>query len=370
MKTYRQHVKSDGVKWFVTTIAILLIGVILAGIITEGFTDHNPYCWFGHEYGEDGLCIKCGAEKPAEDPDKGSSGMYIPEEIEGQGIKVTRRIVSISEYEEYGVSPLAENAVLLTATISPSNVPGARVDWFIVWENSESEFASNKNVDDFVTVEANGNLTAVISCLQPFGETIVVRAVSTEDPEIYATCSIEYVKRISGVTIDKVNDSTDFTLGQVNTYSYNVSYGIGTLEGELNIDSVVIVPSTDIQNRVTSGLGSAYGSQFLARTSITANIDSVISPFDFIEDVRSGGEPMEYNVYCKRAFNNVLDGADISHGDQQSYVTVSLNYTYNYLDEVVSSGTSTGKDFYISRGSLENYVVVQDVTLDQSVIVF
>lgn len=68
MKTYRQHVRSDATKWAVTALAILLIGVILAGIITDGFQDANPYCWFGHEYDENGICAKCGEEKPAEEP--------------------------------------------------------------------------------------------------------------------------------------------------------------------------------------------------------------------------------------------------------------------------------------------------------------
>lgn len=63
MRTY----KRDSMKWAVTALAILLIGVILAGIITDGFQDGNPYCWFGHEYDENGICTKCGAEKLVEE---------------------------------------------------------------------------------------------------------------------------------------------------------------------------------------------------------------------------------------------------------------------------------------------------------------
>lgn len=60
MKTYRQHVISDGKKWVVVFLAILLIVVAITCYVTDGFTNFNPYCWFGHNYNENGICTNCG----------------------------------------------------------------------------------------------------------------------------------------------------------------------------------------------------------------------------------------------------------------------------------------------------------------------
>ncbi len=50
-------------------LAILLVAVIICGVITQGFQVWTTCGCFGHNYGEDGKCTRCGEEKPADKPE-------------------------------------------------------------------------------------------------------------------------------------------------------------------------------------------------------------------------------------------------------------------------------------------------------------
>lgn len=47
-------------------VSTLLLAVILCAILTNGFLEWNRYCVFGHDYGENNKCIRCGKDKPIE----------------------------------------------------------------------------------------------------------------------------------------------------------------------------------------------------------------------------------------------------------------------------------------------------------------
>lgn len=63
-RNFYSHVRGDRIKWVITAIAFLVIAAILTAILTKGFTDFNPFCWFGHEFLH-GECSKCGAVQQA-----------------------------------------------------------------------------------------------------------------------------------------------------------------------------------------------------------------------------------------------------------------------------------------------------------------
>ena len=198
---FGQHVRSDRSKWAVTAIAILLIGVILAAILTNGFKDGNPYCWFGHDYDENGICIKCGAEKPAEDPDKEDPDKQ-PDEDKDELSNLAITPALSKGVRLYAARPtVLENNVItqtLTAFIEPADADNQSVTWSIAWQNPASAFATGKTVTDYVTVEPEsaGSLTATVSCLQDFGEKVLITVTSNDNAEIYATCVCDYLQRV------------------------------------------------------------------------------------------------------------------------------------------------------------------------------
>jgi hypothetical protein len=64
MSKLTKHVKSDKVKWVFTGIIVVLLAGACATSIAMGIR-HNG--WFSelcnHEYGDDGICTKCGSEQ-------------------------------------------------------------------------------------------------------------------------------------------------------------------------------------------------------------------------------------------------------------------------------------------------------------------
>lgn len=218
MKTYRQHVRSDATKWAVTALAILLIGVILAGIITDGFQDANPYCWFGHEYDENGICAKCGEEKPAEEPVE-EPVEDIVEDVEGNA-SVYRLAIKKAVVQQATEAP----SVTLTATITPSTAQNKLVDWTVAWANPDSDFASGKDVEEYVTVvpASDGALTATVTCLQAFDrDEYVIITCTSRDSKATAECVVSFEGQASVMNITSTaSTSSD---GKITYYTINTN---------------------------------------------------------------------------------------------------------------------------------------------------
>lgn len=120
-------------------------------------------------------------------------GLIVSDQSDGNGIALTKTVIPVEQYADYGVSALSESAITLTATVTPSYASDKRLDWIIDWENPSSAWATGKNVTDHVTVSptTDGALTAVVSYRQAFGESIIVTARSRSNPSAYATCKFD-----------------------------------------------------------------------------------------------------------------------------------------------------------------------------------
>lgn len=74
------HEKSDRRKWAAITIVVLLIiAAIVLGVLSNWYTDFNKYCVFGHDYGEDNKCVRCGKDKPIENEPEAEPQAFVSE---------------------------------------------------------------------------------------------------------------------------------------------------------------------------------------------------------------------------------------------------------------------------------------------------
>lgn len=131
-------------------------------------------------------------------PDTG--GMTIADgNIESNGISLMSAKIATADYAAYGITAQAENAYTLTAAITPSDANNQLVDWGIAWKNSSSAWANGKTVTDYVTVTTatDGALTANISCLQAFGEQVIITCTSRDNPNANATCTVDYAQKLT-----------------------------------------------------------------------------------------------------------------------------------------------------------------------------
>ena len=164
-----EHKRSDTVKWVLTLISFILVGVMLAGIILG---------WFEKDDAE---------EEQAGAP----AYSFIVGNSEGNRMTLT----SVRN------SAVTGESVTITATVEPDNeAENTGVDWTAAWKNAESVWASGKSVSDYVTLAPGGEDYAAskrvtLENLQPFAEQIVVKATARDDPGITATCTADYAQK-------------------------------------------------------------------------------------------------------------------------------------------------------------------------------
>lgn len=164
-----EHKRSDTVKWVLTLIAFIVVGVMLAGIICG---------WFEKDEAEE----------------------------EQAGVPAYSFIVGNSEGNRMSLTSVRNSAVTgesvtITATVEPDNeAENTGVDWTATWKNAESVWASGKSVSDYVTLTPGGadyaaSKRVTLENLQPFAEQIVVKATARDDPGITATCTADYAQK-------------------------------------------------------------------------------------------------------------------------------------------------------------------------------
>ena len=164
-----EHKRSDTVKWVLTLIAFIVVGVMLAGIICG---------WF--------------EKKETEEEQAGAPAYSF---IVGNGEGNRMSLMSVRN------SAVTGESVTITATVEPDNeAENTGVDWTATWKNAESVWASGKSVSDYVTLTPGGedyaaSKSVTLENLQPFGEQIIVKATARDDPEITATCTADYAQK-------------------------------------------------------------------------------------------------------------------------------------------------------------------------------
>ncbi len=131
----------------------------------------------------------------------------------------------------------------ITASVN-SDATLKKVNWSIAFKNSTSEWATGKNVSDYVTIARTGDLSATITCLQAFGEQIIITATAADNGGAKATATVDYVKRINNIYFS-VNENTsyeDCVFISNTIYGNNdindvselmVDFGIGTITPEM-----------------------------------------------------------------------------------------------------------------------------------------
>ena len=198
------------------------------------------WVFFGFLYSKGGVDFST-LENPEQNYMADNGGMLVGEST-GNGAQIMSVQIPAENYAEYGISPMAESAYQLTATITPDNADDKTVDWSVSFVNPDSEWATGKTVTDYVTVTptSDGALAANVACFQAFGEQIKVTVMSRDNPEATATCLVDYAERVAGYTLTLTNggvtiSSSDPEYTVTGNSSVSISKGeytktVGTVE--------------------------------------------------------------------------------------------------------------------------------------------
>lgn len=237
-------------------IALGLVLILLGGV-AGGLLQHH------YKWGEEEPTV----EEPEDPKDEDSTGGTEIDSVEEKGVKLSVRKLMTSEYEEYGVSALAETAYTLTATVLPADAANKAIDWSVSFTDAGDEWATGKTVTDYVTVTptSDGALTATVENIAAFGEQITVKATSRDNSSAYATCTVEYLQRTTGYTLtmdEKTYSTTGTTTNSVTptfatTKSVHpmVTVNKSTVYTRENTDSVGYIsvsPTSEFESAITS----------------------------------------------------------------------------------------------------------------------
>ena len=139
------HKTSDTIKWILTLIAFILVGIMITGIILG---------WFEKE------------DKPEKQED--NSIVVTPQESQSAMRLNTARAASTNSYT-------------ITATVTPSGATNNDIAWSISWKNANGSWSSGKNVSEYITLTSDGNITTV-TLKSAFSEQAIITAQSESNP--------------------------------------------------------------------------------------------------------------------------------------------------------------------------------------------
>lgn len=179
-------------------------------------------------------------EQPDEEqPDEAISvGGAVISGGEGNGIQLYAARITPEFYSDYGVTAQADTAYTITATITPDDATWKDLTWTCEFANASSSWAQGKDVSDYVTINDTTSNINTVTCLNPFGEPVIVKATSKADPSITATCQVDYVKKVKSFEITSYNGKDAVTLKEVEDMELylDITYSDGTLTPEVKVN--------------------------------------------------------------------------------------------------------------------------------------
>lgn len=141
-------------------------------------------------------------------------------DVSSAGVALAYTNIAQEEFATYGVAEEAESAMVMTASISPSNATNVNLDWTVSFVNPDSEWATGKTVTDYVTISEQSETTAVLTNLLPFGEKIQMTVCVADNTAINAVATCDYIKKITAFSDDLVLGNSSLVDGAFENYPY------------------------------------------------------------------------------------------------------------------------------------------------------
>ena len=274
-----------------------------------------------------------------------NNGETVIGESTGNGVKVMSAKIAKEDYAANGISPLAETAYTLTATVLPADTTNKKVDWSIAFKNASSTWASGKTVTDYVTVtpSADGALTAVVACLQPFGEQIKVTVTSQDNAEAKAEVSVDYVKRLTGAGLS-IGGNNTVVCSESGT-SYNVTlveeYTAGTLASVTEIETLEIGLATSVVTAIRNAAPilqyAVFQSVDLTETKQFTSSQAFLNSLFKGTRLTSAGEIVAPSTMTRNLYNNALKTA--CQDMRTTHAQITVNYRNYYGNTTYKNDT-------------------------------
>lgn len=341
----KKHITSDTVKWILTLLAFILVGVMLAGIICG---------WFDKKDEE----ITPDTEQSAVIDGDGNA-------MSGGEIYAMPRAMSFTSTALAATSAGQSVDVQIEATVTPSTAANKLVDYSVAWGAGASR--ASEAVTNYLTVtqSSDGSTVATVSCKKAFTNDKIIITVTTRDGGYTAQCTVSFVGVASGMTITSADATLKsstargsyYELGTNKTYTFNVNLSnVFNTVGSKNL-------SVSVGGSGTLSFGKRYtndGGYYNYQDTYTRNINELANQFitsaaisETTLTVKTGSKVMEtyYSAYAVDA-NSYQYAAD-------AYVAELDDY-WNIKDASATFYNSTAKANAQLLPSCYFYITVKD----------
>lgn len=204
-------------------------------------------------------------------------------------------------------------AIMITAIIEPEAAASAGVDWTIAFNDPSSEWASGKDPSGYVSLAplSDGALQATVSCKEAFGEQIIVTATSRYSAASFASCTVDYEKRLLDREVILYRDDT-----VLDSFMLSEGPDPDSAYFESNSDTYTVnVVGTENQNHYTVSMKNHYSVFTLDR--------------DFGDDIVTSEAVDSYVTIDETwfGFRNVMDDFIYDRRDPAEYLDAVAPYT-------------------------------------------
>lgn len=215
-----------GILALILAAAIVIICGIGSAVNGKWFKNKDVQTWF-NSWGQN----KDSASKP--------SGEAWGGVVDGDGnamnnVATYAMPAAMAFYSEVAtnsdIAAYSDIVVNITATYN-FEYNNIAVDW-------SAEYASGASAADVLTItpDGDGSLNVAVSCAAPFSTQIILKATSRDNPEVFATTTVDYVKRIQNITNALSNTSGTLIINTSDDSSrvtFNAEFGEGSKYGEI-----------------------------------------------------------------------------------------------------------------------------------------
>lgn len=200
------------------------------------------------------------------------------------------------------------------ATVTPSNATNKELIWSLAWKNASSEWASGKNIGEYLTLSSSG-MSATLTCTQAFGEQAIITVRSADNTDIYKNCTVDYGVKIVDFELDFYQDNA--LLGTIKKHNelncnledpnswYNKDNGVlkHNHSPQFNIQHILdSAHSISFQLKPVFSVGTTGNTNLVAEYSAVAGVDITFvneTAYRFHEHKNSATLPV---------FDNLING--------------------------------------------------------------
>lgn len=238
-----------------------------------------------------------------------------------QGVTLTASAVRAADYETYGVSSDAKGAYTVTADVTPADAADTELCWSLSFADPDSEWAEGKDPETYIYLSvAEDTHSALVSCMDAFGEQVTVTAAAAANSRVYGTCTMDYVASVTDaeISLASVAFSEEGSEYEVSLSAYG--YGTGTLcPDSVTVTALSLSCALSVETEAVNSEGETVSCS-LASLAASGDTLAVTTPF------AAFAEGSEDSVLAAAFNNSFIDAASGEETDGTLAVSCSWSY--------------------------------------------